>query len=121
CVQRMGPNVRRAASLLALEDGRDEVLLQDVLIAIEQAEEWIANLFLMAQKVSASQWARDVDEIENFIRAKNGRALFEVVMRKFNSRRNRDLLEQIASLQAQGRVREANKNGRKYLEINEGE
>lgn len=121
CMIRVGPNVRRAASLLALEDGRDTVRLEDVLIAIEQAEEWIANLFLMAEKVSASQWARDVDEIENFIRAKNGRALYEVVMRKFNSRRSRDLLEQLSALQQQGRVREENKNGRKHLVLNEGE
>lgn len=119
CMIRVGPNVRRAASLLALEDGRAEVRLEDLLIAIEQAEEWIANLFLMAEKVSASQWARDVDDIENFIRAKNGRTLYEVVMRKFNSRRSRDLMEQITSLQVQGRIREENKGGKKYLVLNQ--
>jgi hypothetical protein len=109
----------RSQSLLALEDGRDEVTLTDLLIAIEQVEEWLSNLFIMAELVSASQWARETDEIEAFIAGKGGRALYEVVMRKFRGRRNRDLLEQLNSLQAQGRVKEENGAGRKYLAINQ--
>ena len=120
CMIRLGPNVRRCASLLALSEGRDEVNLTDLLLAIEQAEEWVKNLFTMAQLVSASQWARDTDDIEQFIAAKGGKALYEVVMRKFKSRRSRDLLEQIGSLQAQGRIKEVASNGRKYLAVNEG-
>jgi hypothetical protein len=119
CMMRVGPNVRRAASLLALEDGRDTVNLTDLLIALEQAEEWLSNLFLLAEKVSASQWARDTDEIETFVSGKGGRALYEVVMRRFKDRRNRDLLEQINSLQAQGRVKEVSAGGKKYLELNQ--
>lgn len=119
CMIRLGPNVRRCASLLALADGRDVVTLTDLLVALEQAEEWLSNLFTMASLVSASQWARDVDDIEQFIIAKGGRTLYEVVMRKFKSRRNRDLMEQIMSLQAQGRVKEVSDNGKKYLAINE--
>lgn len=118
CMIRIGPNVRRAASLIALSEGRDTVELDDLLVAIEAAEEWIANLFTMAELVSASQWAREVDEIESFITAKGGQALYEVVMRKFRARRSRDLLEQINSLMIQGRVREDNKGGKKYLALN---
>lgn len=118
CMIRLGPNVRRAASLIALRDGRDTVNTEDLLIAIEAAEEWLSNLFLMAEKVSASQWARDTDEVETFVAGKGGRALYEVVMRKFASRRTRDLMEQIASLQGQGRLMELNDKGRKYLAVN---
>lgn len=121
CMIRMGPNVRRAASLLALEDGRAEVTLTDLLLAIEQAEEWMSNLFTMTELVSASQWARETDEIEQFITGKGGRALYEVVMRKFRGRRNRDLMEQLNSLYAQGRVKESNEGTRKYLVINQKE
>jgi hypothetical protein len=119
CLIRLGPNVRRAASLLALEDGRSEVTLTDLTVAIEQAEEWLSNLFLMAEKVSASLWARDTDEIENFVTGKGGKALYEVVMRRFASRRTRDLMEQITSLMAQGRLKETNDRGKKYLVINQ--
>lgn len=119
CMIRLGPNVRRAASLLALEDGRDVVNMTDLLIAIEQAEEWLQNLFFMAERVSESQWAREVDDIEKFIAAKGGKARYETVMTKFRSRRSRDLLEQLNSLFAQGRVSEQNSGATKYLVINE--
>jgi hypothetical protein len=120
CMIRIGPNVRRAASLLALADERDTVTLDDLLFAIAAAEEWLSNLFTMAKLVSASMWARDVDEIEKFIQAKGGRALYEVVMRRFSSRRSRDLMEQVTSLMVQGRVKESNERGKKYLVINDG-
>ena len=121
CMIRLGPSVRRAASLLALEDGRTTVTMTDLLCAIEQAEEWLGNLFAMAELVSASQWARETDEIEQFIAGKGGRALYEVVMRKFRGRRNRDLMEQLSSLYSQGRVKEVNEGSRKYLAINQKE
>lgn len=121
CMIRLGPSVRRAASLLALEDGRAEVNMTDLLCAIEQAEEWLANLFIMTELVSASQWARETDEIEQFLVGKGGRALYEVVMRKFRGRRNRDLLEQLNSLYAQGRIKESNEGTRKYLVVNQKE
>lgn len=120
CMIRIGPNVRRAASLLALADDRDTVTLDDLLFAIAAAEEWLSNLFTMAKLVSASMWARDVDEIEKFVQGKGGRALYEVVMRRFSSRRSRDLMEQVTSLMVQGRVKEDNQRGKKYLVINDG-
>lgn len=120
CMIRIGPNVRRAASLLALADERDVVTMDDLLFAIAAAEEWLSNLFTMAKSISASMWARDVDEIEKFISAKGGRALYEVVMRRFSSRRSRDLMEQVSSLMVQGRIKEDNQKGKKYLVINEG-
>jgi hypothetical protein len=119
CMIRIGPNVRRCASLLALADGRDEVTLTDTLCAIEQAEEWLQALFYMVERVSESQWARETDEIELFLLGKGGSARYETVMAKFRSRRSRDLMEQINSLYLQGRVSEKNVNGKKFLQVNE--
>lgn len=118
CLIRLGPNVRRAASLIAIEDGRDLVTTTDLLIAIEQAEEWLANLMIMAERVAESEWGRQTDEIEQFIEAKGGSALYEVTMRKFASRRTRDLMEQLTSLMNQGRVKEESRGGKKYLVLN---
>lgn len=118
CLIRLGPNVRRAASLLAIEAGRETVTLDDLLFAIGQAEEWLQNMFIMTERVSDSQWKRDTDEIASFIAAKSGKVLFETVMRKFASRRTRDLEEQLNSLKAQGRIAEEAKNGKKYLKVN---
>lgn len=117
---RLSESLRKAASLLALDDGRAEVELRDVIVALESAEEWVENLFYVAEKISASAWAREVDEIEAFVIAKGGSVSREVVMRKFASRHLRDLLTQLDSLHAQGRVIEAEDKGKKLLKIVKG-
>lgn len=114
---RLSESVRKAASLLALEDGRAEVELKDAILAIIAAEEWVSNLFFVAAQISASAWAREVDEIEAFVIAKGGSVNREVVMRKFSSRHLRDLLTQLDSLHAQGRVIEAEDKGKKLFKI----
>ena len=117
---RLWESARKAASLLALDDGRSEVELRDVVMAIRAAEEWVSNLFTIAAQISASAWAREIDEIEAFLIAKGGQAKGEVVMRKFGSRHLRDLLTQLDSLAAQGRVIEAgDKTGKIYKIVKE--
>lgn len=117
---RLSESVRKAASLLALDDGRAEVELRDVVIALVAAEEWVENLFYVAKQISASAWAREVDEVEQFVMAKGGEAFREVVMRKFSSRHPRDLMLQLDSLHAQGRVIEVDVKGKKALRIVKG-
>lgn len=112
---RLSETVRKAASLLALDDGRTEIELRDVIIAIVAAEEWVSNLYYVAKQISASAWAREVDEIEQFIVAKGGDVARTVVMRKFASRHLRDLLTQFDGLVAQGRVREYEDKGKKMM------
>jgi hypothetical protein len=120
CMVRIGPNVRRAATLLALEEGKDEVELKHVVLALEAAEEWLSCLFSIAQEISASQFAREVDEIENFIEGKGGVARREIVFRKFASRNPRDLIVQLEALHAQGRVVEDQEKQQKVLKIVRG-
>lgn len=117
---RLSETVRKAATLLALDDGRHEVELRDVIIAIVAAEEWLANLYFVAEQISASAWAREVDEIEAFVVAKGGEATRAVVMRKFGSRHLRDLLTQLDSLEAQGRLVPAEDKGRKLFRVVRG-
>lgn len=112
---RLSETVRKAASLLALDDGRSEVSLRDVVLAIEAAEEWLENLFTVTSLISASQWARETDEVEAFVVAKNGRCLRQLVYRKFANRHPRDIQLQIESLLAQGRIIEDVKDGKNYL------
>ena len=114
---RLSESVRKAASLLALEEGRNEVTLRDVVLALVAAEEWLENLFFVAEQISASMWAREVDEVENFVIAKGGQVPRQVLFRKFSSRQLRDLLQQLESLKAQGRVTDATDNGRQVYRI----
>jgi hypothetical protein len=115
---RFGPNIRKAATLLAVEDGEDEVKMKHLLLALEAAEEWLASLLIMVEKISDSEWKRLCDEIYEFI-ASRSRASLESVNRRFASRRARDLNEQIEAIKSQGRVKEVTEGGRKWLTVNE--
>lgn len=118
-LKRFGPNIRRLATLLALEEGCDEVAIRHTLLAIRCAEEWLNGMVIMAEKVSDSEWSRACNDIDLFVQSKGGKARYEVVMRKFSSRRTRDLLEQITSLKEQGRLIEKTTEGSKWLIANE--
>lgn len=120
CIVRMASNVRRAASLLAIEQQRETVEYQDVVCAIEAAEEWLASLFTVAEQISESAWARDTDEIENFIASKGGSVRREVVMTRFKSRHTRDLLMQIDALIGMGRLKEESRSGNKMFVVVRG-
>lgn len=114
---RLSETVRKAASLLALEEQRTEVTLRDVVIALTHAEEWLANLFFVAEQISASMWAREVDEVENFVLAKGGQVTKTVLFRKFASRQLRDLLQQLEALKVQGRITDATENQRQVYRV----
>lgn len=114
---RFGSNVRKAASLLAIEEGATEISLRHLLLALEAAEEWVSALLTMVSKISDSEWKRLVDEVYDFIAPKS-RTSIESVYRKFASRRGRDLAEHIDALKAQGRVYEKMDGGKKWLMVN---
>jgi hypothetical protein len=115
---RMGVTIRKCATLLAVSDGRTETELIDVLCAIEAAEEWVKNLLIVAQQINASDFERNCDQVEAYIRSKDDRIKLELVNRRFKAWRVRDLQEAINALASQGRIKEVSEAGAKWLVIN---
>ena len=115
---RLGVTIRKCASLLALSDGRDKTEERDVLCAIHYAEEWVKNLMIVASQISASDFERNCDEVENFVRERDGRVKLEFVNRRFKAWRVRDLQEAIGALCSQGRIKEQSEAGGKWLALN---
>lgn len=115
---RMGVTIRKCATMLAVSDGRRTTELIDVLKAIEAAEEWVKNLMIVARQINASDFERACDEVESFVRTKDGRVRLEQVNRRFKAWRVRDLQEAIGALASQGRVKEVSESGSKYLVVN---
>jgi hypothetical protein len=118
---RMGVTIRKCATLLAVSDGRTETELIDVLAAIEAAEEWVKNLLIVAQQINASDFERNCDQVEAYIRSKDDRIKLEFVNRRFKAWRVRDLQEAIGALASQGRIKEVSEAGAKWLVINKKE
>lgn len=115
---RLGVTVRKCATMLAVSDGRTTTELIDVLKAIEAAEEWVKNLMIVARQINASDFERNCDEVEAFVRSKDDKVKLEQVNRRFKAWRMRDLQEAIGALASQGRVKEVSEAGGKWLMIN---
>lgn len=114
---RIGNNIRRLATLLAAEEATETVSLRHTLLAIECAEEWLAGLVMMTEKISDSEWKRLCDEVFAAIASKGGKVRREAVNRRFASRKPRDLQEQIDALISQGLVGEIMEDRSKWLVI----
>jgi hypothetical protein len=81
---RFGTNVRKCAILAALVDGSPVVTLRHELIAIEAAEEWLDNIFLMVEATTATAFTRSVNDVEQFVaRQKGSEARIEAIYRRF--------------------------------------
>lgn len=116
---RLGVTLRKAASLLAMADGRSVVQLNDVLLALEATEEWVENLATVVSQISASDFERACDEVLDFVKSKGGSVPREKVIRRFRAIETRFLESYIGSLISQGYLREVfGKDKVKYLELN---
>jgi hypothetical protein len=115
---RMGVTIRKCASLLALSEGLDEADVRHVVKATQYAEEWVKNLFIVSEQISASDFERNCDLIEQFVKERDGKVKLEFVNRRFKAWRVRDLQESISALVSQGRIRELSGKEGKWLEIN---
>ena len=115
---RMGVTIRKCATLLAVADGRSRTELIDVLNAIEAAEEWVKNLLIIARQINASDFERNCDEVEAFVRSKDNKVKLEQVNRRFKAWRVRDIQEAVGALASQGRVKEVSEAGGRWLMIN---
>lgn len=115
---RMGVTVRKCASLLALAEGKGEADVKHVVKAIGFAEEWVRNLLLVAEQITASEFERNCDLVEQFVKERDSKVKLEFVNRRFKAWRVRELQEVIGGLTSQGRVRELSGKEGKWLEIN---
>lgn len=115
---RMGITIRKCASLLALSDGLEQAEVKHVVKAIQYAEEWVKNLFIVAEQISASDFERNCDLVEQFVKERDNKVKLEFVNRRFKAWRVRDLQESVNALVSQGRIRELSGKEGKWLEIN---
>lgn len=116
--QRLALSIWKCAILLAMYDKSDEVELKHMLIAIHYSEDWFRNLVRMAGAISASEWQREVDQVESMIASKGGRMRYEDVYKRFANKRKREFDEMLDALKSQGRLGVSSESGKMYLEVN---
>ena len=115
--QRLALSVWKAATLLAMYEKSDEVKLSHMLVAIYYSEEWFENLIRMASAISASEWQRDVDQLEAYVVDRGGRVRYEEAYRKFSNKKKREFDDMVEALRSQARVATIVDNRKTYLEV----
>lgn len=103
--RRLGETVLRCAALVALSKGRIDVTMTDLLIALEQAEEWATNILIMVEATDETLRTREVNAIEKALIESGGVMTLASIHRvpRFRNRR-REVEDLIGELIAQGRV-----------------
>ncbi len=118
--QRLALSIWKCAVLLAMYDRSDEVELKHMLVAIHYSEEWFKNLVRMASAISASEWQREVDSLEDLITQKGGRLRYEEAYKRFSNKRKREFDEMVDALKSQARLSVVVDNSKIFLEIANG-
>ena len=118
--QRLALSIWKCAVLLAMYDRSDEVELEHMLVAIHYSEDWFKNLVRMASAISASEWQREVDSLEDLIAQKGGRLRYEEAYKRFSNKRKREFDEMIDALRSQARLNVVVDNSKIYLEVGNG-
>lgn len=105
-IDRMKYSVIKAAALLSLYDGKDEVEEIYVLHALAQAELWYRDVRRMVTEISSSDYESKLDEVEKYIATgTDAKRLDATVRRQFARYRANEYDDIIQSLRKQGRVR----------------
>lgn len=115
--QRLALSAWKIAVLLAMHDRSEKVQLKHILISIHYCEGWFKNLIRMAGAISASEWQREVDNLEAVILSKGGRMRYEEAYKKFSNKRKREFDEMVEALRSQARLNVVMDNQKTFLEL----
>jgi len=100
---RLADTIKKCCGLLAVADGRTEVSMDDVCYVLSQAETWASNLIGIAQQISASEFEREVDEIELYVESRpDKRVSGPTLFNRFKARNPRDFRVQLEQLESRG-------------------
>ena len=123
--QRLSLSILKAATLIAMSKCKDEVEMEDMLVAINHCGSWFTHMLNMARKVSESTWTRKIRELEEFVISQGGSAEWEKCYRHFKTAgmKPREFMEMVNALEEAGQAKvtwenpEANKKGKRYIDI----
>lgn len=119
CLQRLKDNIFKAAGLLALEEGQNEVSYRHALLAIREAEWWVHGMVTVAELAEGDEWTRRMDKVEEILRKRRGTMRREVVFNNFQTMKSFEFSMLVETMTDQGRLVEENKDGVRWLTLKE--
>ena len=114
--QRLVHNTYKAAALLAMVECSDEIKMNHILSAIHYGSQWFSNMVTMSNKISSTQWNRQLTEITDLLEKRDGEMQYGAIYREFKAhykpREFRDMLE---ALQDSGYIKLRSEAGRNFV------
>lgn len=107
---RTGMNMWKVAGLVAMSRGSSTIEVEDVLVAVEQAEEWLPNLVRLMEGVVSSEWTQEVEKVFEWVK-QHGSVSKAATYRKFNSKMDFEVDNLTRSLVNQKRIRDNGREG----------
>lgn len=102
---RLNTSVLKAAALIAMADGCDEVSLKHMLAAINYCGEWFEHLVAMTNRISESGWKRQQDKLAEMMVLNAGELSWKAAYRGFASElRPKQFLDLVQALEEAGRL-----------------
>lgn len=120
-IERLGISVAKTAALFAMDERRVLIGIDDVLNAIDLAEEWYDDLNKIATMVSESAWQRDLNKLEHYVAAKGGKSSYETAYKQFPDKRPMEFKEMADALEDMGRIKQSRIGSSVTLEIEYGQ
>lgn len=115
--RRLSETIMRCAALVALSDGRGRIEMPDLLVAIEQAEEWARNILVMVAATDESLRTREVNMIEKALWERGAISVTEVHRMPRFQNRKKEVESMLDELIVQGRAWIDTTGGLKMLKI----
>lgn len=100
---RLALSIAKAATLIAMADGRDSVSMADTLVAIRYGQGWARDMVKSSEMVAESYWQKDMDIIAEMVIARGGEARWEDVYGK-SGKRPSEFAQLIDGLAQSGRA-----------------
>ena len=104
---RFMKTIIKCAGIIASSEATDTIELRHVLIAVEQAEEWWANIVHMAATTDDTPFTRSINQMEKLIASNHGREMRKEAIYEYGPggsvRANNELIQELV---ARGRAKE---------------
>lgn len=102
-VERLSLSIAKAATLLAMADGRDTVSMDDLLVALRHGQAWARDMVKSSEMVAESYWQKDMDAVADMVLARGGEANWADVYAR-SGKRPSEFMQIIEGLTQAGRA-----------------
>ena len=107
---RVGENMLKGAALLAVSEGRSQIQMPDLLLALKSGQYWVRDAIRLVEAISTSEYRKRVEAVVRLCEvAPRTRSQ---ILKHFENLPNREIIEVIERAEQEGSIRKTEDNKR---------